>query len=158
MNEKQTAQRPILCGWKQPANYLSMGVRTVQRHERLLRLPIHRPTGKSRSTVVAFKDELNSWASRQDKRMLFSPAYKSFNDTGADFLRVDSEIALTLAGIALGTDNPEKKIRASRNALRAYEVITRLRQNIAFGETEEANLNANLKRLKNDLRTLGQAV
>jgi len=40
--------------------------------------------------VVAFKDELNSWASRQDKRMLFSPAYKSFNDTGADFLRVDS--------------------------------------------------------------------
>lgn len=157
MNEKQTTQRPILCGWKQIANYLSMGVRTVQRHERALRLPIHRPAGKSRSTVVAFKDELNRWASHQNRRPS-SGAYKSFNQAGADFLRVDSEIALTLAGIALGSRNPEKKTRTTRSALHAYQVITRLRENIAFDEAEAAHLNANLKRLKNDLRTLGQAV
>ncbi|HTS04350.1 MAG TPA: hypothetical protein VMP68_02125 [Candidatus Eisenbacteria bacterium] len=157
MSEEEALRRPILCGWKQIANYLSMGVRTVQRHERLLKLPIYRPAGRSCSTVLAFKDELNTWASRQNSPPS-SIAYRSFHRAGADFLRVDSEIALTLASIALGTRDPEKRTRTIQSALRAYEVITRLRQNIAFDESEEANLNANLKRLKNDLRTLGQAV
>jgi hypothetical protein len=51
----------ILNSWKEIANYLGRGVRTVQRWERDLRLPVHRPKGKDRSAVLAFPEELNSW-------------------------------------------------------------------------------------------------
>ena len=51
----------ILNSWKEIANYLGRGVRTVQRWERDLGLPIHRPKGKDRSAVLAFSEELNAW-------------------------------------------------------------------------------------------------
>lgn len=51
----------ILNSWKEIANYLGRGVRTVQRWERDLGLPIHRPKGKDRSAVLAFPEELNQW-------------------------------------------------------------------------------------------------
>ena len=51
----------ILNSWKEIANYLGRGVRTVQRWERDLGLPVHRPKGKDRSAVVAFPEELNTW-------------------------------------------------------------------------------------------------
>lgn len=51
----------ILNSWKEIANYLGRGVRTVQRWERDLGLPIHRPKGKDRSAVLAFPEELNAW-------------------------------------------------------------------------------------------------
>lgn len=51
----------ILNSWKEIANYLGRGVRTVQRWERDLRLPVHRPKGKDRSAVLAFPEELNAW-------------------------------------------------------------------------------------------------
>jgi uncharacterized membrane protein YccC len=39
-------------------------VRTAQRWEALLGMPVHRPALKDRSAVVAFSDELESWLSR----------------------------------------------------------------------------------------------
>ena len=51
----------ILNSWKEIANYLGRGVRTVQRWERDLGLPIHRPKGQDRSAVLAFPEELNAW-------------------------------------------------------------------------------------------------
>jgi hypothetical protein len=51
----------ILNSWKEIANYLGRGVRTVQRWERDLGLPVHRPKGKDRSAVLAFPEELNAW-------------------------------------------------------------------------------------------------
>lgn len=51
----------ILNSWKEIANYLGRGVRTVQRWERDLRLPVHRPKGKDRSAVLAFPEELDKW-------------------------------------------------------------------------------------------------
>jgi hypothetical protein len=51
----------ILNSWKEIANYLGRGVRTVQRWERDLGLPVHRPKGKDRSAVLAFPQELNAW-------------------------------------------------------------------------------------------------
>lgn len=50
----------ILNGWKEIANYLGRGVRTVQRWEHL-GLPVHRPRGASRSAVTALADEMNAW-------------------------------------------------------------------------------------------------
>ncbi|MGZ4817183.1 MAG: hypothetical protein ACXVZJ_01085 [Terriglobales bacterium] len=50
----------ILHGWKEIANYLRRGVRTVQRWERF-DCPIRRPAGHPRSTVIAFSEEIDQW-------------------------------------------------------------------------------------------------
>src|SRR5581483_4323118 len=51
----------LLNSWKEIANHLGRGVRTVQRWEHDLGLPVRRPWGRSRSTVVAMSDELDAW-------------------------------------------------------------------------------------------------
>jgi hypothetical protein len=51
----------ILNSWKEVAYYLGRGVRTVQRWEHELGLPVRRPRGKSRSPIMAFREELDSW-------------------------------------------------------------------------------------------------
>ena len=60
MNEV-LAHRDILNSWKEIARYLKRGVRTVQRWERDLRLPVRRPRGKSRSPVLALRSEVDAW-------------------------------------------------------------------------------------------------
>jgi hypothetical protein len=56
--------RQILNGWKEISNHIERGVRTAQRWEALLGMPVHRPALKDRSVVVAFSDELDRWISR----------------------------------------------------------------------------------------------
>lgn len=51
----------LLDSWKDIAAYLGRGVRTVQRWENNLYLPIRRPPGKPRNSIVAFKSELDRW-------------------------------------------------------------------------------------------------
>ncbi|MGB8130120.1 MAG: response regulator [Candidatus Angelobacter sp.] len=59
--ENQETNVKVLNGWKEIAQHLSRGVRTVQRWELELGLPIRRPRGKSRSAVVAVAAELDAW-------------------------------------------------------------------------------------------------
>ena len=56
--------RRILNGWKEISNHIERGVRTAQRWEALLGMPVHRPALKDRSAVVAFTDELDGWITR----------------------------------------------------------------------------------------------
>jgi hypothetical protein len=56
--------RKILNGWKEISNHIERGVRTAQRWEVFLGMPVHRPAQKNRSAVVAFTDELDGWISR----------------------------------------------------------------------------------------------
>lgn len=56
-----TPRIPVLNSWKEIAAYLNRGVRTVQRWECDLHMPVHRPKGKDRSAVIAFPEELDSW-------------------------------------------------------------------------------------------------
>jgi len=51
----------ILNSWKEIAAYLDRGVRTVQRWERDLRLPVHRIGKGNRSPVYASIAELKFW-------------------------------------------------------------------------------------------------
>ncbi len=50
----------ILTSWKEIAAYFGKGVRTVQRWEAEMGLPVRRP-GPERHIVVAFPDELDNW-------------------------------------------------------------------------------------------------
>src|SRR5438552_17635167 len=51
----------VLNSWKEIARYLARGVRTVQRWEADLALPVRRPRGKSRSAVLAIRSEIDGW-------------------------------------------------------------------------------------------------
>lgn len=59
----------ILSGWKEIANHLHQGVRTVQRWE-LIGLPIHRVRLGHSSPVIAFAEELNAWEAAAPVRLL----------------------------------------------------------------------------------------
>lgn len=54
-------QRRTLNCWKEIATYLGCGVRTAQRWERNLGLPVRRPNVSEYRIVVAFEDELDKW-------------------------------------------------------------------------------------------------
>ena len=45
---------------------MGRGVRSVQRYEGELKLPIRRPVGKDGSAVFAFSDELDDWLQRAE--------------------------------------------------------------------------------------------
>ena len=66
-----TYSKHILSGWKDIANYLGKGVRTVQRYEEQFRLPVRRPAGRARGSVVATREELDAW-------VIASPIRKEF--------------------------------------------------------------------------------
>ena len=55
----------VLGSWKEIAQFLGKGVRTVQRWEHELNLPVHRPSGARKGVVIAFPGELEKWARRQ---------------------------------------------------------------------------------------------
>ena len=61
----------FLDGWKEIATYLGKGVRTVQRYEREMGLPVGRPAGKSRASVIATKVELDAWVAASPFRSAF---------------------------------------------------------------------------------------
>ena len=50
-----------LSGWKDIANYLGKSVRTVQRYERHLGLPVHRLSRGFQGSVIAAKAEVDAW-------------------------------------------------------------------------------------------------
>jgi hypothetical protein len=62
----------VLSSWKDIARYLGKGVRTVQRWERHLGLPVRRPIGASqKSAVVLYRGDVDAWlATRFSARTL----------------------------------------------------------------------------------------
>jgi len=63
------------------------------------------------------------------------PLINSANRVAADFLRIDSELALTFSGIALATVDEETRSRTNTAACRAYKTIARLRGNVDLSDT-----------------------
>lgn len=51
----------VLNSWKEIATYVGRGIRTVQRWEQELQLPVRRPRGKHRSAVIALKQDIDLW-------------------------------------------------------------------------------------------------
>ena len=52
----------ILTSWKEIATYLGKGVRTVQRWEHEMGLPVRRPPSGRKGIVLAHSEELEAWA------------------------------------------------------------------------------------------------
>ena len=51
----------ILQSWKQISQYVGRTERTLQRWEQEFGFPVHRPSGKSRSSVMALPQEIREW-------------------------------------------------------------------------------------------------
>jgi hypothetical protein len=69
----QNGVRPVLSSWKEIAGYLGKGVRTVQRWERELGLPVRRPRGHKSRIILAYPEELKSWAMPRSSHWEASP-------------------------------------------------------------------------------------
>jgi hypothetical protein len=69
---KVSEDSTVLSSWKDIARYLGKGVRTVQRWERHLGLPVRRPIGASqKSAVVLYRGDVDAWlATRFSARAL----------------------------------------------------------------------------------------
>ena len=154
-------RRQILSGWKEIANYLGKGVRTVQRYEREMGLSIHRPAGKfSGGTVVAVRAELDNWVIAGPSQIRSMPTRRALDKRTskirANFLQIHSETGLTFSGIALRERDANTRRRTIQTARKAYDTIMRLREGTDLGESDREKLEANLRRLKSELESLGQ--
>ncbi|HET9283328.1 MAG TPA: hypothetical protein VFR24_15340 [Candidatus Angelobacter sp.] len=69
----------VLNSWKEVATYLGRGVRTVQRWEQELGLPVRRPRGKTRSAVIAFRNELDQWLQHTPTEIAIDDHHLSIN-------------------------------------------------------------------------------
>jgi PleD family two-component response regulator len=58
------ANRRVLNSWKEISQYVGRGVRTIQRYERTYSFPVRRIAGRTRTSVMAFSDEIDAWLTR----------------------------------------------------------------------------------------------
>ncbi len=61
---KEVTVSKMLSSWKEIAHFFGKGVRTVQRWEKTLDLPIHRPPGAPSNVVLARVSDLEEWMHR----------------------------------------------------------------------------------------------
>ncbi len=60
----QTA-KTVLASWKEIAAYLGKGVRTAQRWEQDMGLPVRRPYAHNQRTVIAVRADIDAWLRQQ---------------------------------------------------------------------------------------------
>src|SRR5438270_11269898 len=58
----------VLNSWKEISNYIGRGVRTVQRWEKDFGLPVRRPSGHLRGSVLAMKTDIDGWLGSREGR------------------------------------------------------------------------------------------
>ncbi len=114
----------ILNGWKEIADHLRRGVRTVQRWESL-GLPVRRPRRKDRSAVCALSEEIDEWVHRaplSEKSELPQASDKSRGTFYARILVVDDDEALLVA-TAAALSRKGYDVRTARDGFEALAVL-----------------------------------
>ena len=113
----------VLSGWKDIANYLGKGVRTVQRYERQFKLPVRRPGGKAHASVIATKPELDAWVAaspitsagyRLKSPILVPPAWFDCKDRFARMRSLREQIAASRLELSAAVDELRKTVRTVR--------------------------------------------
>ncbi len=174
----------VLSSWKEIAAYLTKGVRTVQRWERELGLPVRRPVGHNRRIVIAVPAELDGWIREQMPRtagkrhvappqalsrtlqsqvtrLLETVAHVHSNavegrGAGAGAVMTELRVGLTFVKVALeARAGSEKRVRNRIQARKAYDTIVKFRNRFSFTPADEQAINAGLAQLKSALEQLG---
>ena len=103
----------MLSSWKEIAHFFGKGVRTVQRWEKTLDLPIHRPPGAPSNVVLARTSDLEEWMHRGpvSRAELDGPVVSGRSDSITSLAGLEREIAY-LAEI-VGVDMPDANASTS---------------------------------------------
>ncbi len=127
----------VLNSWKELAHYLGRGIRTAQRWERDLGLPVRRPRAKSRSSVIAISDEIDAW-------LRSTPTTEAKKHSTENFAR-------------RGTQASETCVRV-RQAIREHqELRDRNRQLLVAHHEARMRLAANIVALHQSMVTSGKS-
>src|SRR5579883_1932060 len=152
-NELNGNHPEVFNSWKAIARYLGCGVRTAQRWEVQLGLPVRRPRTKLRSSVIASRAELDGWIKACAMRT--NPDFLKHEQTHAD----DPAFSLLLSIVELGNtfatlstavngDIAEKNLRSARVA---HESAIRFRENTELNDTQRIELNRRLEQLSSSI-------
>ena len=154
----------LLTGWKEIAAYLRFGIRTVQRWERL-GLPVIR-VGSVRGAVMAHSERLNTWVDNRRFRRLRSDVDDNIGRAGVlqktavkqlqASLKTEIAVGLTQARIALRSRNPKDVSRHTALARESYDTIIHLSHRMARRDIKSKQFTAELDKLKDALRELGE--
>lgn len=78
MNITHGDEKPaVLTCWKDIANYMGKGVRTVQRWEQEFGLPVRRPLGSNKKAVLARPADLDAWVALRCGSRIQQPAQQN---------------------------------------------------------------------------------
>jgi hypothetical protein len=131
----------FLSGWKEIAAYLGKGVRTVQRYERHMGLPVRRPAGKAQGSVLATRAELDAWVSAQPFRELFqlerplphisTPAFSDLKEGVANMRRLHQEMSELREKLRASLATLQSSLRFI-HGVRSEEVLDRAQQSLTL--------------------------
>lgn len=127
------ANRHIFSCWKEIAEHLGCGVRTAQRWERTLGLPVRRPAKENKHLVSAYANELDDW------RMQWKT-----QDSGA----VGQRLHVSLDRLKFDSSTLEAIIREARARRARSIVITFANADSLASADVSANVGAPSKFLK----------
>jgi hypothetical protein len=124
-----------LNSWKEIANYLDRGVRTVQRWERELHLPVHRIGTGKRSPVYANIAELKFWlntsGAQRELRLSEKPGPRLI--TRHDTRTIEDSHRLLLAMREMAQKIAENSVRQRRQAEDLESRILQMRAKVRRG-------------------------
>jgi hypothetical protein len=110
----------VLSSWKDVAAHLGKSVRTVQRWEAELGLPVHRPNGRQQRIILAYPDELKHWIGK--KRL------SGGSDGGESHLRLEknrSKLAAQLRKLQSLSEALQRRTEASLDRARRARSLAR---------------------------------
>ena len=121
------SERIILYSWKDISRYSGRGVRTLQRYEVQLGFPIHRPAGRSRSSVLAFSDEIDTWLNKNPMAAP-EPAVVPLTKLTAEQIRERAEWLAVAANAKRSQECAQATYQACKlQSMRVKEMVERLR-------------------------------
>ena len=130
----------MLSSWKEIAHFFGKGVRTVQRWEKTLDLPIRRPPGAPSNVVLARTSDLEEWMHRS------AAAREAVShEPQEDVLQnAISELEVEVRRIAGVTPQPVEAAAGNSEA----QPVERIQQLVAFVRTLDRNADeSNMRRV-----------
>lgn len=106
----------MLSSWKEIAHFFGKGVRTVQRWEKTLNLPIRRPPGAPSNVVLARTSDLEAWMHRGDAKAALASPDDSFEVSQTSLLLNELEDEVRAVVLIAGGTMPSHEGSSASDA------------------------------------------
>ncbi len=130
-------QPEILNSWKEISAYLGRGVRTAQRWERDFGLPVRRPAGHLKSSVVALRADIDHWVANRSQR---DAASSQGDPQHADRDRLIKNLQELVRNLAALNAQQAELLKNQRLARRMLALRNGSTQDILLAAMEQGNL------------------